>query len=137
MPSWSRDGNKIAHTRYSTEFTSKEVFTMDKNGNNIIRLTNNTKDDRFPKYAFENNIVYWSAGNLWIIDSLGNNNRQVTTEGVETGFGTPFDLSQDQKKVVYTRYQSNCWCYNNGDLFILDLITGEKKQLTYNPKPTN
>ncbi|MCZ7609341.1 MAG: hypothetical protein M5U17_04185 [Ignavibacterium sp.] len=128
MPSWSKDGNNIAHTRY-VGIGAPEVFVMDKNGNNIIRLTNNTKDDRFPKYAFENNIVYWSDANLWIMDSSGSNHKQITIEGVETGFGTPFDFSQDQKKVVYTRYQPNCWSYDNGDLFILDLITGRKKTI--------
>ena len=136
IPSWSKDGNNIVHTRY-IGVGAPEVFVMDKNGNNISRLTNNTKDDRFPKYAFENNIVYWSDGNLWIMDSLGNNYRQVTTEGVDTDFGTPFDLSQDQNKAVYTRYQSNLWSYDNGVLFILDLITGGKKQLTFNFKPNN
>jgi hypothetical protein len=137
IPSWSSDGTKIVHVRYSTEFISTEVFVIDINGGNVIRLTNNTKDDRNPHYAFENNIVYWSDGNLWMMDSLGGNHSQVTIEGVDTDFGTPFDLSQDQKKAVYTRYQSNLWSYENGVFFIIDLISGERKQLTFNPKPTN
>lgn len=135
IPSWSRDGNKIVHTRYNTEFTSIEVFVMDKNGNNVIRLTNNTNDDRFPHYVLGNQVVIWGAGNLWITDSLGFNTRQITAECVDVDFGLPFDRSPLWNKIVYTKYWPYQWNYENGTLWIDDLVTGEKKQLTFNLNP--
>ena len=130
MPSWSKDGNKIVHTRY-IGVGEPEVFVMDSSGSNVIRLTNNTKDDRYPHYAFEKNIVYWSNGNLWIMDSLGTNSKQLISERV----GYIFTVSQDGNKIVYTKYEPNNWTYENGTLWIIDLISGEKRQLTFNQKP--
>ena len=137
MPSWARDGNNIVHTRYSTEFISQEVFIMNPNGRNPNRLTYNSKDDRFPKIVYDKNIVYWSDSYLWLIDSTGSNKRQITTEGVDVDFGHPFSLSPDGNKIVYTKYEPNNWTYENGTLWIIDLITAEKRQLTFNPKPEN
>jgi len=132
-PSWSSDDNKIVHVRYSTEFISTEVFTMDINGGNVIRLTNNTKDDRCPHYVFGNNIVFWSDGNLWMMDSSGSSLKQLSNQRIDY----IFSVSPSEDKVVYTLYEPNNWTYENGTLWILDLTTGEKKQLTFNSKPNN
>ncbi len=136
LPSWSRDGNKIVHIRY-IGVGAPEVFVMDKNGNNLIRLTNNTNDDRFPHYVIENQVVFWGTGNLWITDSLGSSTKQITTAGVDVDFGTPFDRSPFWNKIVYTKYWPYQWNYENGTLWMVDLITGEKKQLTFNIIPNN
>lgn len=128
MPSWSRDGNKIAHTRYSTEFVSTEVFTMDINGGNIKRLTNNTLDDRYPQIVNEKKITYWSSGYLWVMDSSGTNPKQLSNYQIDY----LYSISPDLNEVVYMVY-NNLWTYENGTLWIIDLITGVKKQLTYNP----
>jgi Tol biopolymer transport system component len=129
MPSWSKDGNKIVHTRYIGVGAS-EIFVMEENGNNPVRLTNDTKDDRNPHYAFENNIVYWSDGNLWMMDSLAKNQRNIS----EHKLANIFSISHNLDKAVYTKYSANEWTYENGTLWTLDLITGEKKQLTFNSK---
>jgi Tol biopolymer transport system component len=133
MPSWSKDCNKIVHLKYSTEFISTEVFTVDINGGNIIRLANNTKDDRCPDYVFGNNIVYWSDANLLVMDSLGANIKQLSNQRIDDFLS----VSPSGDKVVYALYEPNKWTYENGTLWIIDLITGEKRQLTFNPKPTN
>ncbi len=131
-PSWSKEGNKIVHTRY-IGVSAPEVFVMNFNGSNPSRLTNNTKDDRYPKYAFENNIVYWSDGNLWMMDSSGSSLKQLSNQRVDY----IFSVSPSGDKVVYALYEPNNWTYENGTLWILDLTTGEKRQLTFNPKPNN
>ena len=132
MPSWSPQGNKLVHTRYSTEFISQEVFTMNPDGNNPTRLTNNTKNDRYPHYAFANSIVYSSDGNLWMMDSLGNNQRKISEKQIDY----LFSVAPSGDRAVYTVY-NNSWTYENGTLWILDLLTGEKRQLTFNSKPND
>src|SRR5690606_8551199 len=132
MPSWSNQGNKLVHTRYSPEFISQEIFTMNTDGNNPTRLTNNTKDDRYPNYVFENNIVFWSKEYFWMMDSSGTNQRKISEQQIDY----LFSIAPSGDRAVYTVY-NNSWTYENGTLWILDLITGEKKQLTFNPKPAN
>jgi Tol biopolymer transport system component len=131
-PSWSSDGNKIVHTRY-IGVGAPEVFTMDINGGNVIRLTNNTKDDRCPHNVFGNNIVFWSNGNLWMMDSSGSSLKQLSNQRIDH----IFSVSPSEDKVVYTLYEPNNWTYENGTLWIIDLISGVKRQLTFNPKPNN
>ncbi len=41
-------------------------------------------------------------------------------------------VSPDGNKAVYVKYNANDWGYDNGTLWILNLITGEKRQLTFN-----
>ncbi len=79
----------------------------------------------------KNLIVYWSDGNLWIMDSSGTNKSQLTFELVDVDFGLPFSCSIDDNKIVYTKYSPYNWTYENGTLWMLDLITGEKRQLTF------
>jgi len=69
------------------------------------------------------------------MDSTGNNNRQLTTQGVDATFGSPFSWSPDGSSIVYTDYRSNDWTINNGVLWIISPNTGVKKQLTFNIKP--
>ena len=131
MPSWSRDGNKIVHIRY-IGVGAPEIFVMDKNGNNISRLTNNTLDDRYPQTVYEKKITFWSTNCLWIMDSSGTNPKQLSNHQIDY----LYSVSPDLNEVVYMVY-NNLWTYENGTLWNIDLITGVKKQLTFNLKPNN
>lgn len=133
MPSWSPHGKKIVHIRYVIGTLSSEIFLMDSAGNNPVRLTNNNKFDGYPAFAPKNDCIsFYSDRNLFIIDTLGNNIRQITTEGVDRDFGLPFSWSPDGSKIVYTYYKYNDWTTANGVLWIIDLNTGIKNQLTIN-----
>ncbi len=107
---------------------------MDLIGSNVRRLTNNSKVDRYPKYAFDfkHKIVFWSDGNLWIMDSSGTNPKQLSNQSIDH----KFSVSPTGNKIVYTIY-NNAWTYENGTLWIIDLISGEKRQLTFNQNPNN
>ncbi|MFZ2864490.1 MAG: hypothetical protein WA440_07045 [Ignavibacteriaceae bacterium] len=129
MPSWSRDGNKIVHIRY-IGVGVPEIFVMDKNGNNISRLTNNTLDDRYPQTVYEKKITFWSTNCLWIMDSSGTNQKQLADQQIDYSYC----ISPTGDKVVYL-VSNNSWTYENGTLWFLDLISSEKLQLTFNPKP--
>ena len=51
-PSWSPDGKKIVYvSRQGTSSESNEIWTMDVNGSNKRRLTNNTYDDGSPAWS--------------------------------------------------------------------------------------
>jgi dipeptidyl aminopeptidase/acylaminoacyl peptidase len=131
MPSWSRDGNKIVHIRY-IGVGAPEVFLMDLNGYSPNRLTNNNQDDRYPQHVFEKKIAYWSAGYLLIMDSSGVDQIKVSDQQIDY----LFSISPCENKVVYEKYAANDWTYENGTLWIINLVTEIKTQLT-NHKPNN
>lgn len=132
MPAWSPNANEIVHQRY-IGIGPPEIFIMDSSGRSIIRLTNDNYFDSYPKYSpVRMGIAFWSNDNLWLIDSVGNNRQQLTTLGVDASYGVPFSWGPEGKGIVYTDYRSDDWGYDNGTLWILNLSTGEKKQLTLN-----
>lgn len=49
-PSWSNDGNKIAYAT-SMENSRSEIYVMDANGENQIRITHNEDGDTLPNWA--------------------------------------------------------------------------------------
>ena len=86
-----------------------------------------------PKFSPDGSkIAFWSNFNLWVMDTTGNNLRQLTAAGVDATFGLPFSWSPDGNHIVYTDYRSDDWGYDNGTLWILDVNTGKKRQLTFN-----
>ncbi len=134
MPHWSPGGNKIVHIRSLVGTFSSEIFIMDSNGTNPNRLTFNSATDCHPRYSPDGTkIAFWSDGNLWVMDATGSNLRQLTTQGIDATFGLPFSWSPDGKGIVYTVYRSNDWTYANGVLWIVNIETGMKRQLTFNP----
>jgi len=80
--SWSPDGSEIVFFRRENNYTT-EIYTVDSDGQNIKKLTNNTVDDYFPSYSPDGkHIIFVSkiAGNedIWIMDKNGNNITQLT-----------------------------------------------------------
>jgi len=49
QPAWSPDGTKIAFA--STRDTNPEIFVMDPNGSNVVRLTNDAAEDGQPAWS--------------------------------------------------------------------------------------
>ena len=80
-----------------------EIYSMDKNGNNQIRLTNSSKEEDIPKLSPNgNSIAFISTRNsireLWIMDFEGNQQKLVSRKGesVEDFFWSP-----DSSKISY------------------------------------
>ena len=48
-PAWSPNGTKIAFG--SSRDTNPEIYVMDPNGSNIVRLTNNPAEDAQPAWS--------------------------------------------------------------------------------------
>ena len=81
-----------------------EIYSMDKNGNNQIRLTNSSKEEDIPKLSPNGNSISFistrnSIRELWIMDFEGNQQKLVSRKGesVEDFFWSP-----DSSKISYT-----------------------------------
>jgi len=95
-------------------------------------------DNRHPRYSPDSSRIAFSSqsvGNynpdIWNMNADNSNIRQLTTEGTDEYF----DWSPDGKYIVYTSYRAGDWTYANGTLWIVDVETGERRQLTFNGYP--
>lgn len=83
-------------------------------------------------------IAYLSRGsdptgqyNLWVMNSDGSQPRQLTMGGVEEGF----DWSPNGKEIAYAHFSVLDTSYTNGTIWIVDVDTLAKRQVTYNAPP--
>ena len=115
-------GNAVGDTLWN--------FTLNINlKQKIAYLNGSNRNIKFLKN--KSLIVYWSDGNLWIMDSSGTNQSKISNQEIDYLFSV-----SPSNEVVYTLCD-NTWSYENGTLWIIDLLTGEKRQLTFNLKPNN
>ena len=134
MPSVSPDGTKIVHHRYVSA-TFPEVFIMDTSGHNEDRLTFDLIDARYPKFSQNGSKVYYEGNDIWVVDVTTKNIQNLTSTTQIIG---QFSINPGGTELVYVRHDYQEWSCENGVLWILDLTTGAKKQLTYNcEKSTN
>jgi TolB protein len=100
-------------------------------------------DNQYPKYSPDGTKIAFASQplnsqvNLWYMDTTGNNLRQLTTEGMSDNSGLPFSWDPTGNFIVFTQYRFDQWPPQDGTLCILNVATGEKKQLTFNPEPSN
>lgn len=125
MPSWINHSS-IIYARCSPLFYSTEIFKMDSNGENEVRLTFNNADDYFPKYS-NNRIAFTSKPMdkphfmIWTMNDDGSNLKLLTDAQAYT-----CDWSPDGKHIVYTDAR-----LENGRLWIMDADGSNKQQLTF------
>jgi len=92
----------------------------------------------YPSYSSTGDLVGFVSGlsdanqNIWLMDTMGHNLRQLTTEGVDRDQGKPFSWSPNSSQIIYASYRSSDWSMQNGVLWMLDITTHQKKQLTFN-----
>jgi Tol biopolymer transport system component len=125
MPDWI-DHSMIIYARYTSLFSATEIFSMDSNGKNEIRLTFNDADDYYPKFS-NYKIAFTSKPRdkphfrIWTMNADGSNLKQLTDTQAYT-----CDWSPDGKYIVYTDARKE-----NGRLWIMDADGSDKRQLTF------
>ncbi|MCL6098870.1 MAG: DPP IV N-terminal domain-containing protein [Bacteroidetes bacterium] len=136
FPAWDPRGNILLGVIGISSLTAGTRFieynlTQSEVVDTLLAMGN---DNRMPRYSPDGiYIAFYSSGNLWLMDSVGNNKQQLTISGVDVSFGLPFSWSPDGSKIIYTRYQSNDWTMKNGVLWMVDMNNKTETQFTYNP----
>ena len=87
---WSPDGTKLvfiadpdANDEYHPD--QLEIFTINKDGSDLLKITTNEKLDYFPKWSNDGNSIYFmSQGSqekpkIYVMDPDGTNIRRVTS----------------------------------------------------------
>ena len=87
---WSSDGSKLifradpdaTDTYYPSQL---EIFTINKDGSNLVQITNNEKLDASPKWSEDGTSIYFVSlenqeqPKIYVMDADGSNERRVTT----------------------------------------------------------
>jgi Tol biopolymer transport system component len=69
-PAWSPDGTRIAFT--TRDGNSDEIYVMDADGSNPVRLTTSASNDMSPDWSPDGTgIVYASGGDLFMVNADG------------------------------------------------------------------
>ena len=126
LPAWSPDGTRICFT--SARDGNSELYVMNRDGSNVTRLTNHPAIDTTPTWSpGGTQIAFTSDRNgspqIFIIDADGLNLRKITSESWcdrPTWSPAPFN------EIAYASRTGPGY-----DIRILDLATGERRQLTY------
>ncbi|MAX10335.1 MAG: hypothetical protein CMG13_05725 [Candidatus Marinimicrobia bacterium] len=123
-PSWSKDGNTIyfISNRNDYNFTNtsdffdfeknyssikidnNDIYKIDKKSRKIIRITNTTWNESYPKELKEdNNIIYISdesgINNIYVYDELYNTSYPITN--ISTGI-TQFSIDKNNNQILFS-----------------------------------
>ncbi len=119
-PSWSPDGEWIAFA--SNRDGDYEIYTMDRNGENVVQLTDNTFDDDAPAWSHSGQfIAYVSYQNgvgsdLVIMDSGGANRAVITSGPDDDNFPS---WSPDDRLIAFWSTRGD------GGLYLVDVLSGD------------
>lgn len=132
QPDWFPDGQRLVYgaagIRIETiDHSSKIQIYSDK----INRLGGPKVSPDGSKIAFPLQAYGTGLIQLYLINADGSGLRQVTTEGI----GEAISWSPDSREIVYLSHRFTDFSYKNGTLWIINIETGEKRQLAFNYPP--
>ena len=84
-PDWSPDGTKIAFYSNLHNIAQQDIYVMNADGANIVRLTNHPKSDRLPAWSPDGQWIAFmstqggTGWDIYIVNANGGEARQVTT----------------------------------------------------------
>lgn len=136
LPSFSPN-YMITHTRPVKDSSVIEIFTMDTNGQSVKRYTYDKVWKTTPKFSYNGNKIdfcmnYNNVSNgyrIWTVDTLSLAIQQINDENVDD-YG--YSWSPDDQYIVYAYYGLKDWTLRNSTLWIVNVQSGVKRQLTYN-----
>jgi len=139
MADWSNDGTQVIYIGLYTE-----IYRYNLLSSSVYRITSfnqvdiYNRDNRCPKFspngtkaAFMSQQGGKGLVQIWLMNADGSGLRQLTTEGANHGLS----WSPDSKEIVYVSYRSTDYSVGNGTLWIINIESGAKRQLTFNRLP--
>lgn len=136
LPSFSSNF-LIAHERAVKDTNVIEIFTMDTSGQNVKRYTYDKTWKTTPKFshtgnkiAFRMNLNNNSSGyNIWTVDTINLTIQKINDENTDQD---GYSWSPDDQFIVYSYYSLKDWTLRNSTLWIVNIHSGVKRQLTFN-----
>lgn len=125
---WSPDGSLI--TFASDRHGNWELYTMEPDGGNVVRLTNTPENEGWPSWTPDGRYIIYASdvsgtSEIYIMNSDGTNRRQLTN--MPDRFNTYPYVSPDGTKIVFS---SQVTAVNEGEIYVMDLDGGNLTRLT-------
>jgi TolB protein len=126
LPAWSPDGTRIAFT--SGRDGNAEIYVMNRDGSNLLRLTNNPADDVTPTWSPSGTHIAFTSDRsgspqIYVIGADGLNLRRMTSESYcdrPTWSPPPFN------EIAYASRSGSAF-----DVKILDVASQAVRQVTF------
>lgn len=124
-PSLAHGGHKIAF--WGERNGNADIFTMDADGANKKRITQNRSFDRSPAFSYDGKrIVFVSnrdpndpskvgVNNIWVMDADGANQAQLTHRTLTDGPASQPQFSPDGKKIVFEGFKQG-----HQEIYVMD-----------------
>jgi len=103
-PDWSPDSSHVVFNSWHDG--NAEIYSMNSDGSNMVRLTNSTEDDLDPEWSPDGSqiaFIYGSEGNqqVFIMDSDGTHRTEITKNG---GDKQDPSWSPDGSQIIFVSY---------------------------------
>ncbi len=136
-PSWFPDGASIIAVHGISAISNGTKFirfylTPGNQSDTLNAIVGN--ENLNPKVSSDGKtIAFWSqsvggVGNIWLMNGDGTNIRQLTTEGA----GQMFAWNNGGDEIVFLSFRYTDYTISNGVFWMINVGTGEKRQLTFN-----
>jgi Tol biopolymer transport system component len=137
IPSWSPDGKKIAVSICpdgdfdfdASEYNCMEIYVMDADGSNQIRLTENEAEDYGPTWSPDGEKIAFATnrdGNyeIYVMDADGSDPENLTKNPATDGFFAPY-WSPDGEKIAFNSDRDGNW-----EIYVMDADGSNPENLT-------
>ncbi|MDT0608006.1 S9 family peptidase [Croceitalea rosinachiae] len=129
-PSWFADGRRIVYSNKG------DLWTIGIGEITPKRLTSDTLDERAPKPSPDGKYVAFYSGrsgfqDIWMVPSDGSAEaKQLTIEAMALDdFRFYPSWSPDSRKIAYYSFKGDYW---EDDIWVVDVATGEERQVSKN-----
>lgn len=141
-PSWSGNGSKLvfsstrdaADPTQSTPFSNWELYSMNANGSNVVRLTNNSTGEFFPAFSADGKRIAFTSDrdhvgqaglrDLYVMNADGTSTKRLTNQSGQL-IGPNWD--QDGKRIAYHVYPPSA----APGVYVINTTTGVSTRLTF------
>jgi Tol biopolymer transport system component len=129
-PSWSPDGTRIVF--FSHRDNNKEIYVMNADGSNQIRLTHNLSLDGAPSWSPDGKKIVFDSdrdGNfeIYVMNADGSNQKRLTDNPTDDNYPS---WSPDGTRIAFHSNRDG-----NMDIYTLRVDSLDQTRLTENPAP--
>jgi len=120
--SWSPDGNKIIFSSFRDDSLGilSSIYIINADGNNLIRLTNDTINARFPLWLPDGNTIAFMRttetgfSDIYLMNQDGSGLKQITPSELDV---TYMSISPDGRRIAFCHW---VWLYKL-DLYMINI----------------